>query len=526
MASPAPAQAVLTRDGVVVGVGKREELKQLCGKGVRVVELPHGALLPAFLDSHSHLTAYAQTLAYADLTGCSSWEEMARRLRRQVEQTQLPPHKALIGFGYDQNLLPGGKHPGRELFSLLDLPHPVVLTHQSGHVGVLNQRAMEQAGLGKGTPDMAGGIIQRDGQGNPTGYLEEQAFFHYSGKLGSLEESDWLALLGEAQRRYLSQGIGLIQEGLTGEKELALLEKAELLCDVVCYVDLARFPRLLEDNLPLARNLARKGKRGLRIGGYKIILDGSPQGRTAWMSAPYLGSGTSQEEPGYRGYPVYSDQQVMDFLRHAARQGQQLLCHCNGDAAAQQLIRCMEQVSREYPVLRRLRVVMIHAQFLRADQLQQVKQLGMVLSFFPSHIRHWGGRSSAQYRLSCSVYQPRRFCAGPGDPFHLPPGYPGFAPRFAGSGLVRRQPPHQPGDLPGALGAGLRVGCSGGDYRQCGLSIWLGGGNGHDCPGQGCQLCPPLPQPLDLAHSTVGSLESHRYDPAGPPGFLAPGRPG
>ena len=101
------------------------------------------------------------------------------------------------------------------------------------------------------------------------------------------------------------------------------------------------------------------------------------------MEQPYRGG-----EPGYRGYPVHQDGQVLAFLEQAQREGVQIAVHCNGDAAAEQLLRCYEQAFARYG--RDIRPVMVHAQLLRPDQVPRLKPLGMVASFFVAHVFHWG----------------------------------------------------------------------------------------------------------------------------------------
>ena len=121
-----------------------------------------------------------------------------------------------------------------------------------------------------------------------------------------------------------------------------------------------------------------------KLGGYKIFLDGSPQGRTAWMRTPYLGGG-----PQDRGYPVLTDRQVYDRMALALDQGMQLLAHCNGDAAAGQYLSVLEQLEREREAHLE-RPVMIHAQLVRPDQLARMGELGMIASFFVAHTYYWG----------------------------------------------------------------------------------------------------------------------------------------
>mgnify|MGYP001636705115 FL=1 len=93
-------------------------------------------------------------------------------------------------------------------------------------------------------------------------------------------------------------------------------------------------------------------------------------------------------EPDYRGYPVYQDQEVLGFLEKAQREQVQIVTHCNGDAAAEQLLRCYEKAYQEYG--NPIRPVMIHAQLLRPDQVPRLRDLGMIASFFVAHVYHWG----------------------------------------------------------------------------------------------------------------------------------------
>ena len=116
----------------------------------------------------------------------------------------------------------------------------------------------------------------------------------------------------------------------------------------------------------------------------KIFLDGSPQGRTAWLRTPYQG------ESEYRGYPTMTNEQVEQALTLAAQEGVQILAHCNGDAAAQQYLDMGAKVMQSHPNLRDVRPVIIHAQLLGVDQLPQAKALGFTPSFFVAHVYHWG----------------------------------------------------------------------------------------------------------------------------------------
>ncbi|WP_341271241.1 amidohydrolase [Anaerofustis stercorihominis] len=117
-----------------------------------------------------------------------------------------------------------------------------------------------------------------------------------------------------------------------------------------------------------------------KIGGYKLFLDGSPQGKTAWLSEPYNG------EKEYKGYPIYNDEEVKSVIKTALNENIQLITHCNGDAAAEQLIKSFEDLNPKNDI----RPVMIHAQTIREDQIRRMKKYNMIPSFFVDHIYYWG----------------------------------------------------------------------------------------------------------------------------------------
>ncbi|MGV6806402.1 MAG: amidohydrolase, partial [bacterium] len=125
-----------------------------------------------------------------------------------------------------------------------------------------------------------------------------------------------------------------------------------------------------------------------RIGGMKLFLDGSPQGKTAWLSHPYHippeGKGAD-----YRGYPTSTDEALAEHFAAAYERGVPVLAHTNGDAAAEQLINAVTAANDKYGQEDR-RTVMIHAQTVRDDQLDRMKLEGMVPSFFVAHTFFWG----------------------------------------------------------------------------------------------------------------------------------------
>jgi len=125
-----------------------------------------------------------------------------------------------------------------------------------------------------------------------------------------------------------------------------------------------------------------------RIGGAKLNLDGSPQGKTEWLTKPYHVPPEGQPAD-YLGYPAITDEEAVALVDKAFSSGWQLLAHCNGDAAADQFIMAVRAVTVKYSKADS-RSVMMHTQTVREDQLDAMKELGIIPSFFGMHTYYWG----------------------------------------------------------------------------------------------------------------------------------------
>jgi hypothetical protein len=134
---------------------------------------------------------------------------------------------------------------------------------------------------------------------------------------------------------------------------------------------------------------SKKYDKKYRIGGMKLTLDGSPQGRTAWRTQPYLLPPDGAQE-GYLGYPAIPQDSVLENLyRKGFANDWQIQTHANGDAAMDQMIRAMRKVTAEFEKKDR-RNVLIHGQYVREDQLDAYKELDIIASLFPLHTFYWG----------------------------------------------------------------------------------------------------------------------------------------
>lgn len=136
---------------------------------------------------------------------------------------------------------------------------------------------------------------------------------------------------------------------------------------------------------------------------------------------------------------MHTDAELEETVRRVCAQRAQLLAHCNGDAAADQLISVFERENLRCAVAP-LRPVMIHAQILRADQLDRMKPLGMIPSFFAAHLWYWGDAHRKNLGKRAFRISPLHDAAARGNAFHPASGYPGFTAQYAGDDLVCSQP--------------------------------------------------------------------------------------
>lgn len=375
-------ECVKVQDGKIVEMGKFADIKQ--DQYTELVDLNGHCLMPSFIDTHSHITAYAQILGVVRLNEVTSFEELQQAIAKFKRENAVGDSEWIIGFGYDHNFLEEKSHPTRKELDEVSRTNPIIITHTSGHMGVLNSRALELVGIKEEMEKFAGISLEKDETGRITGYLEETAFMQVSKKVPQPSFEATANLLIQAQNHYLKYGITTIQDGLVKEENFKLLDYAAqhhlLKTDIVGYIDMKNNPELLQQHPEYLKNY----NHHLKLGGYKLILDGSPQGKTAWLSIPYLGSGTDC------GYPIYTNQEVEVFIRTALKERQQLLTHCNGDAASEQLLDSFEGVVAKYKFQDTIRPVMIHAQTVRLDQLKRMKSFSMIPSFFVGHTYYWG----------------------------------------------------------------------------------------------------------------------------------------
>ena len=386
-------EAVAVRGETIVAAGTRAEATALRGEATRVVELGARALLPGFIDAHGHFLAVGRGLDALSLHpppvgDVNDIEDIVARIRAWIAERNIEPGGLVAGSGYDDSLLAERRHPTRDDLDRASTEHRIVLTHVSGHLRAANSAALAAAGVTTETPDPPGGHIRRRaGSREPDGVLEERAGGLVGGGLLAAVPGATDATARRAIEVYLSYGTTTIQDGATGPETVGALRAAARRRPFDA--DVTAFPRFrtLADAERAEYEAGYSG--GFRVAGVKFSLDGSPQGRTAWVTRPY-DEGPPGAPPDYRAYGTLAPELYKAGAARLIRRGMPILVHANGDAAIDLMLDGVAEAVADVDPRPDHRAVIIHAQLMRADQLDRAAELRVVPSFFSAHAFFWG----------------------------------------------------------------------------------------------------------------------------------------
>lgn len=390
------ATAIAVKDGRILAVGDGDEIQEFRGDATEVIDLGGKTMLPGFIDTHGHVFNVGVQAAAANLLappdgGVTDVASLQATLREWADASPavIASTGWIIGMGYDDSQLREQRHPTRDDLDAVSTSVPVLVVHQSGHLAAMNSKGLEAVEYSATTVEPPGGTIRRRaGSNEPDGVIGGTAWWPLLfSKLGKVGSDDNKALVRAGVDRYAQFGFTTAQEGrATAEAvatEAALAERGELAMDLVAYPDIQGAAAAIAGPF-----LSKTYSGHFRIGGAKLTLDGSPQGRTAWLTKPYLIPPVGQGKD-FAGAPAMTDDQANAFVDEAFSKGWQIIVHCNGDAAADQFIRAVRAATARYGPGDR-RPVMIHAQTVREDQLDAMKELGIIPSFFGMHTYYWG----------------------------------------------------------------------------------------------------------------------------------------
>ena len=386
--------AVAVRGDRIVATGDQAEIIQLQDDSTRLVELGDRALLPGFIDAHGHFGAVATSSALLDLSSppvgtVETIDDIVTAIQNWIENNDVPDGQLIYGFGYDDSLLAEQRHPNRDDLDRASTSHPIVIRHVSGHLNAANSMALAQSRITAESQSPQGGVIRRRSDSDePIGVMEETAMGLLPGYGALISEEQGWQLRRDAAEIYSSYGITTIQDSNVSVAYVNALKaharEEAFPVDIVAYI----MGNPLSDIELGQVSQDAEYVGGVRIGGVKFILDGSPQGRTAWMSQPY-NEGPPGVDADYVAYPSYDPEAYQARVDNLLERHVPVLAHANGDQAIERMIDGIADAV-EGEAIPDHRSVIIHAQLIRADQLDRVKELGIIPSYYSAHPFFWG----------------------------------------------------------------------------------------------------------------------------------------
>ncbi|MCP1994342.1 amidohydrolase [Flavobacterium sp. HSC-61S13] len=384
------AEALAVKDGKILFVGSKVEAEKFQGDETEMKNLEGKTLLPGFIDPHSH---FMSSLAMNSQANCqpapagqgNSVEGIVNSLQKLQADKKIPDGEMIMGYGYDDNAMPNGVLLNRDDLDKAFPNNPVMVIHVSMHGVVMNSKAMALYNINDKTPTVPGGIIVRKpGTNEPYGLIMEMSYLPIFAAMPKPSVETQLSQLKEGQMLYAEAGVTTAQEGATHMGEVSLLERGakenKLFIDVISYPMFTEMDTLFKVYPPKDFG---KYNNHFKLGGIKITIDGSPQGRTAFFTTPYLTGGPGGEKNWY-GEPSFSQDEANQLLKRIYDAGLQSTFHANGDAAIDMCIKAHEFASAENPTKDR-RTTIIHGQFSREDQLDKFLEYKIIPSFYTEH---------------------------------------------------------------------------------------------------------------------------------------------
>lgn len=393
------AEAVLVERDKIIAVGTTKEVSALIQAhtdrhDVIVHDLLGKTVMPGIIDAHSHFPGSGVAEFAADLNAppigdVKSIDQMLGRLRALDQVTE--EGEWLFGLGYDDTQMQDRRHPLRQELDAISTSRPIFILHVSGHMGVANSTAFDELGIHADAIAPDGGRYQKNKIGQFTGLILETAVFPFLTAATDFSIDDVYKVIQSAALEYASQGVTTAQNGAADKRYILGLKWASKLGLVPQRVIVWPVHNAMNDTQ--LSELRDESTDRFAVGATKLIADGSIQGYTGYLAKPYHVP-PKNFEGDYYGEPVIPRDDLVTLVTNYFALGQQLAIHGNGDASIDDVIYAVEKALEIHPNADP-RVILIHAQMARQDQLEKMKALGITPSFFSAHTYYWGDRHRA-----------------------------------------------------------------------------------------------------------------------------------
>ena len=388
-ASQPIVQAVAIGNGLVLGLGTNAQVAHFLGKESKIVDLNGAFATPGLIESHGHFMGIGEFKRSLNLMNSKKWDDIVAMVAAAAKEAK--PGEWIIGRGFHQSKWTEPPFPNVQGFPVHDglsqvsPNNPVLLTHASGHAAMVNQKAMELAGITRESKDPVGGEILRDAKGNPTGLLNETAlgltraaYRDYQAKRTDAQRKADLQLEATlAAQECVRKGITSFQDAGSGFDTIDLLREMykDKKLDLRLWVMLRESNERLKERGAAYRFMGESGEH-ITVRAIKRQIDGALGSRGAWLLAPY------EDMPSSAGLNTESLADIAGTAAFAKANGFQLCVHAIGDRGNRETLDIFEKALAGDKSLR-WRVE--HAQHLSAQDIPRFAQLGVIAAMQAVH---------------------------------------------------------------------------------------------------------------------------------------------
>lgn len=370
------AQAVAVLGERIVAVGPDADVEQWRGPRTQTIDAGGKLLLPGFNDAHVHFVDGGSQLDRVHLNDATSAAEFARRIGERTKTT--PKTEWILGGDWDETKWTPAKYPTKETIDAVTGDTPVFLQRYDGHMGLANSAALRIAGVTAKTPEVPGGTIVRDANGEPTGALKDAAMDYVFKVIPPMSHAQREHAVKRALVHAAALGLTSVQDMTPEYSDVAMYEELLQRGELTTRIYAAHVIESVDDQVKIGIRHAFGGP-WLRIGAVKAFADGSLGSHTAYFFQPY------DDDPSDRGLLSEGMQPISkmrDRMMKADAAGIQICTHAIGDAGISAILDLYSEIVKDHGEQdRRLRIE--HAQHMAAKDFQRFADLHVIASVQP-----------------------------------------------------------------------------------------------------------------------------------------------
>ncbi|RFB13579.1 amidohydrolase [Bacillus sp. HNG] len=371
--------AVVIKNDRILCVGEIENVNDYIGPQTKIIHAEDKLVLPGFHDFHLHLVLGSMFSEFTTLTECTSELEAVQKIYQYAEKN--PNEPWVLGFGWHHVRWPGKKTPTRHSLDQLIPNRPVFLLNEEAHSAWVNSEALTVLNITKDTQDPPFGLIERDQNGEPTGFLYETAVKLVAEKAYQFSEEKQRKLMDAFLKKAASHGITSVSDMLPlpgfelgSPSFYANYEREGKLTTRI------HFLSALDGDLSKAKSYRELYKSDkLQFSGLKQFIDGVPNTYTGYLIEPY------SDRPETKGGILFEEETYMSWIKEADKEGFRIRLHACGDGAVRFGLDCYEAAQKQNGK-RDSRHTIEHIEVIHPDDINRFEELQVIASIQPEHM--------------------------------------------------------------------------------------------------------------------------------------------